>query len=93
MGFLLGGGIEKTQGIYLVFFPYWYAIKPTKPFTKIYSVLGVSDFSNIGDSKGIRTPVIGVRGQRTNHYTIEPYLVLYEFCNNPLIMITQFNFV
>ena len=26
-----------------------------------------------GDSKGIRTPVIGVRGQRTNHYTIEPY--------------------
>lgn len=38
-------------------------------------------FNLFGDSKGIRTPVIGVRGQRTNHYTIEPRrfaLLLYH---------------
>lgn len=42
---------------------------------------GCSDLLAVGDSKGIRTPVIGVRGQRTNHYTIEPRrfaLLLYH---------------
>ncbi len=39
---------------------------------------------HFGDSKGIRTPVIGVRGQRTNHYTIEPYF-LYLLTTTPVI--------
>ena len=72
----MGGGIEKTQGIYLVFFPYWYAIKPTKPFTKIYSVLGVSDFSDIGDPIGNRTRVTAVKGRCLDRLTIGPHIAV-----------------
>jgi hypothetical protein len=51
VGLLLGGAIEKAQGVYLVLFPYWYAIKPATPFTKMYSVLRCSNFNDIGGTE------------------------------------------
>ena len=36
-------------------FPYWYAIKPATPFTKMYSVFRCSNFNAIGGDKRVRT--------------------------------------
>ena len=49
------GDIEKAQGVCPVLFPYWYAIKPATPFTKMYSVLRCSNFNDTGGRGWIRT--------------------------------------
>ena len=50
-----GWGIEKAQGYCPVLFPYWYAIKPATPLTKMYSVFRCSNFNDIGGANEIRT--------------------------------------
>ncbi len=46
---------KKHKAVSPVLFPYWYAIKPATPFTKMYSVFRCSNFNDIGGDNEIRT--------------------------------------